>query len=257
MQKGRCFRLITRGTYDKLPAHSVPEILRVPLEKVVLQVKAMLGSDKSAVTAQGGAEGRAKTSTSSMVLLCRCPDVPSEASVQAAEQLLAQIQALNAETGLLTPLGRHLSTLPCMPRVGKLCIYGALLGCVYPATAVAACMTVRSPFLSSNDPDVQRRVKAAKVGLGCDRYQCLSKGVTGQCHLHTGSVLWRGDAAVGLHDAGERAAGVRQMPQQAQVGETAASARDCSQVHICLTPSLLLRTGVTGSAKTTVWRLSA
>ena len=38
VQKGRCFRLITRGTHDKLPQHSVPEILRVPLEKIVLQV---------------------------------------------------------------------------------------------------------------------------------------------------------------------------------------------------------------------------
>jgi ATP-dependent RNA helicase DHX57 len=98
-----------------------------------------------------------------MTLLCRCPDVPTEASVNAAEQLLVQIQALNAETGLLTALGRHLSTLPCMPRVGKLCIYGALMGCTYSASAVAACMTVRSPFISSQDSDMQRRVQNAKV----------------------------------------------------------------------------------------------
>jgi HrpA-like RNA helicase len=168
VQKGRCYRLITKGTYEKLPEHSVPEILRVPLEKVVLQVKAMLSDGAAEQTAQTGKqksaaaeEGRAKAS--SMTLLCRCPDVPPEASVQAAEQLLVQIQALNADTGLLTPLGRHLSTLPCMPRVGKLCIYGALLSCVYPATAVAACMTVRSPFLSSSDPELQRKVRAAKV----------------------------------------------------------------------------------------------
>jgi HrpA-like RNA helicase len=170
VQKGRCYRLITKGTYEKLPEHSVPEILRVPLEKVVLQVKAMLsdgaakqiaGKQASGQKSLTADEGRAKAS--SMTLLCRCPDVPPEASVQAAEQLLVQIQALNADTGLLTPLGRHLSTLPCMPRVGKLCIYGALLSCVYPATAVAACMTVRSPFLSSSDPELQRKVRAAKV----------------------------------------------------------------------------------------------
>lgn len=175
MQKGRCFRLITRGTYDKLPEHSVPEILRVPLEKVVLQVKAMLSSAKSPAPApeptpaaagpgkKGEAAPDARGKNSSMVLLCRCPDMPTEAAVQAAEQLLVQIQALSAATGLLTPLGRHLSSLPCLPRVGKLCIYGALMGCVYHATAVAACMTVRSPFISSVDPDVQRKVKAARV----------------------------------------------------------------------------------------------
>lgn len=158
VQMGRCFRLVTRGTYEKLPDHSIPEILRVPLEKVVLQVKAMLGSDSLS-----GLKPLMGKASSSMTLLCRCPDVPAESSVVAAETFLQQIQALDRESGLLTPLGRHLSTLPCMPRVGKLCIYGALLGCVYPATAVAACMTVRSPFLTSQDPEVQSKVKAAKV----------------------------------------------------------------------------------------------
>lgn len=41
VQEGRCFRLITANTFQKLPAHSVPEILRVPLESVILQIKAM------------------------------------------------------------------------------------------------------------------------------------------------------------------------------------------------------------------------
>ncbi len=51
VQKGRCFRLITRGTHDKLPQHSVPEILRVPLEKIVLQVERFcyLGCDSICV----------------------------------------------------------------------------------------------------------------------------------------------------------------------------------------------------------------
>ena len=167
VQKGRCFRLITQGTFDKLPEHSVPEILRVSLEKVVLQVKAMMGNDNNLVTVSEkqrstGVSGGSSNS-SSMALLCRCPDVPSESSVLAAEQLLQQIQALDSTTGLLTPLGRHLSALPCMPRVGKLCIYGALLGCVYTATAVAACMTLRTPFLTSQDSEVVRRVQLAKV----------------------------------------------------------------------------------------------
>ena len=169
VQKGRCFRLITQGTFDKLPEHSVPEILRVSLEKVVLQVKAMMGNDNNLVTTavetqrSTGVSGSSSSNSSSMALLCRCPDVPSESSVLAAEQLLQQIQALDSTTGLLTPLGRHLSALPCMPRVGKLCIYGALLGCVYTATAVAACMTLRTPFLTSQDSEVVRRVQLAKV----------------------------------------------------------------------------------------------
>lgn len=189
VQKGRCFRLITKGTFEKLPEHSVPEILRVPLEKIVLQVKAMLSANTSLFDTHSGAKSGAKSGGKSgagtsaavnnksakesaaaavsdnntMTLLCRCPDVPTEVSVTAAELLLTQIQALDASTGALTPLGRHLSTLPCMPRVGRLAIFGALLGCVYAATAVAAGMTVRSPFISSQDAEVIRAVNAAKV----------------------------------------------------------------------------------------------
>ena len=29
----------------------------------------------------------------------------------------------------LTPLGKHLAELPCAPKVGRLLIYGTLLGC--------------------------------------------------------------------------------------------------------------------------------
>ena len=35
---GRCFRLLTAGTCEKLPLHSVPEMLRAPLQSLVLQV---------------------------------------------------------------------------------------------------------------------------------------------------------------------------------------------------------------------------
>jgi len=173
VQKGRCFRMITRNTHDKLPQHSVPEILRVPLEKIVLQVKAMLGAKKKLADRTGAKKNTkaAKGAPSdasfgpldTMLLLSRCPDVPLESSVHSAEKLLVQIQALNPATSALTPLGEHLSTLPCMPRIGRLAVYGALLGCVYGACVVGACMSVRSPFNPSQDPEVVRCVSRAKV----------------------------------------------------------------------------------------------
>jgi HrpA-like RNA helicase len=51
----------------------------------------------------------------------------------------------------LTALGFHLATLPVDPRVGKLIIYGSLLGCVDSALTIAAGMTARSPFMSPFD----------------------------------------------------------------------------------------------------------
>ena len=41
---GRCFRLLTAGTCEKLPLHSVPEMLRAPLQSLVLQVTENLES---------------------------------------------------------------------------------------------------------------------------------------------------------------------------------------------------------------------
>lgn len=38
-----------------------------------------------------------------------------------------------------------------------------MVGCLFPAVCIAACMNVRSPFLSSGEEDVRRRVNEAKV----------------------------------------------------------------------------------------------
>ena len=37
-QSGRCFRMITERTYELLAPHSIPEMLRAPLESLILQV---------------------------------------------------------------------------------------------------------------------------------------------------------------------------------------------------------------------------
>lgn len=62
----------------------------------------------------------------------------------------------------LTPLGRHLAALPVDPRLGKLLLMGAMLGCLGPALTIAAAMSHRSPFASSFErQDDAARAKAA------------------------------------------------------------------------------------------------
>ena len=195
MQSGRCFRLITSGTFAKLAQHSVPEMLRSPLERVVLQVKAMVPSVSankggagvgSAARTAGGKQpvGLATTrnenkkndhnnddsnkiTPSSFSILRKCPDPPSEEAVGSAEALLVQMQALSSSSSStasslnLTPLGYLLSTLPCSPRVGRLIIYGNMLGCVFPATYAAACMLVRSPVNVQNVGSAQEAAAKA------------------------------------------------------------------------------------------------
>ena len=142
VQKGRCYRLITKGTYDKLPDHGIPEILRVSLDKLVLQVKAM-------------------NSDGDLSILSNCIDSPPKQTFISAENYLYQIQALD-NNKCLTSLGHHLSALPCPPNAGKLLIYGCLLGCTYQASCIAASLLTRSPFSTSNVQDVLNKISEAK-----------------------------------------------------------------------------------------------
>jgi HrpA-like RNA helicase len=48
----------------------------------------------------------------------------------------------------LTPLGRHLALLPLEPRLGKLLVMGACLGCLAPALTIAAALSYKSPFVA-------------------------------------------------------------------------------------------------------------
>ena len=131
-------------------------------KKQLAEKKGSTKSNKATKSAQAGSVSPFDA-MDTMLLLSRCPDVPAASSVASAEKLLVQIQALSPTTSALTPLGVHLSTLPCMPRIGRLAVYGALLGCAYSATVVGACMSVRSPFNPSQDAEVVRAVNRAKV----------------------------------------------------------------------------------------------
>lgn len=48
VREGYCFRLFTRPMYDRLAKHSIPEILRIPLEELCLHilVLALIFSDE-------------------------------------------------------------------------------------------------------------------------------------------------------------------------------------------------------------------
>jgi hypothetical protein len=48
-----------------------------------------------------------------------------------------QVGAMSADDESLTPLGRHLAVLPVDPRLGKLLVLGAVLGCLAPVLVSA------------------------------------------------------------------------------------------------------------------------
>lgn len=47
--------------------------------------------------------------------------------------------------------GRYLAKLPMEPKLGKMLILGAILGCLDPILTVAAGLSVRDPFLTPLD----------------------------------------------------------------------------------------------------------
>ncbi|KAH8059015.1 helicase [Aureococcus anophagefferens] len=139
----------SREHYDcRLADHQEPELMRVPLEELLLSVK--LACD----------DARATSSTffgSAAEWLGECPQPPPTHALSAALSELVSVGALAhavegeddswaameaslgaGSTSPRSPLGRHLARLPVHPRLGKMLVYGTLFGCVGPAASVAA-----------------------------------------------------------------------------------------------------------------------
>ena len=60
----------------------------------------------------------------------------------------------------MTPLGHALAQLPMSPKLGKMLLYGVLLGCLDPALTVACTMAYRSPFVLPMNPAEKAQVRA-------------------------------------------------------------------------------------------------
>ena len=131
--QGTCYKLYREAfAEEKLPAHTSPEILRTPLEELVLQVCLL-------------EEQRTHTGASPMKFLANAPQPPSEESLQQACEHLMEIGALDAiscdSTYRLTPLGYHLAHLPLDAKVGKILVVGCILQCIEPALTIAASLS--------------------------------------------------------------------------------------------------------------------
>lgn len=127
VRNGFCFRLYPKYRFQSFMDYSVPEILRVPLEELCLHImKCQYGAPED--------------------FLGRALDPPQPQSVNNAVNLLRKIGACLPNEHVLTPLGHHLAGLPVNVKIGKMLIYGAILGCLEPIATIAAAITEKSPF---------------------------------------------------------------------------------------------------------------
>ncbi|KAI8802682.1 P-loop containing nucleoside triphosphate hydrolase protein [Cladochytrium replicatum] len=133
VKPGVCYRLYTkRIEASKMPAHEKPEMLRMPLEQLCLQIKAMGVSDVTR-------------------FLREAIDPPSLANIERAVSTLRELNALDRDTGELTALGRHMATIPADLRIAKMLIYGSIFNCLDPILTIAAILSNKSPFVSPLD----------------------------------------------------------------------------------------------------------
>lgn len=86
--------------------HPTPEIMRIPLEALCLQIKAMR-ADEDVKLFLGKA--------------LNPPDVRAIDSAWATLRLLGAIEETGGTAARLTPLGMHLSMIPVDLRLGKVC----------------------------------------------------------------------------------------------------------------------------------------
>ncbi|KAM9390572.1 putative ATP-dependent RNA helicase DHX34, partial [Salvelinus alpinus] len=130
---GVCYRLYSESDYEAFAPYPVPEIHRVALDSLVLQMKSMsLGDPRSFLFI----------------------DPPPAASIQTAVTYLREQGALDAR-GDLTSIGSLLAQLPVDVVVGKMLVLGSVFNLVEPVLTVAAALSVQSPFLRSaqHNPD--------------------------------------------------------------------------------------------------------
>uniref|UniRef100_A0A3Q3FX65 ATP-dependent RNA helicase DHX29 n=1 Tax=Kryptolebias marmoratus TaxID=37003 RepID=A0A3Q3FX65_KRYMA len=155
VRSGFCFRLYPKYretenqcsvVFDSFMDYSVPEILRVPLEELCLHImKCQYGSPED--------------------FLSRALDAPQPQSVSNAVSLLRKIGACHPSCHTLTPLGHHLASLPVNVKIGKMLIYGAILGCLEPIATIAAAITEKSPFSTPMNRKEEANLAKAALAL--------------------------------------------------------------------------------------------
>ena len=115
---GHCYRLYSSAVYERdFEEHAEPEILRMPVEGVVLQLKSM---------------------DLQHVVNFPFPTPPDRQSLIKAERLLNYLGAISS-VGKITSIGRELSNYPLSPRFSKMLTIGHQHDCMpYTITLVAA-----------------------------------------------------------------------------------------------------------------------
>ncbi|KAG1790271.1 P-loop containing nucleoside triphosphate hydrolase protein [Suillus plorans] len=156
---GHCYRLYSSALYEHyFESFSQPEILRTPIEGVVLQMKSM---------------------NIDAVVNFPFPTPPDRQVLKKAETVLTRLGALSSTPlvsqagvsmstigGQVTPLGKAMSLFPLSPRFSRLLVGSQQHGCLPYVISIVAAMSVGDPFLREEGLDVDSESDSDDEGLG-------------------------------------------------------------------------------------------
>ncbi|XP_047333624.1 DExH-box ATP-dependent RNA helicase DExH7, chloroplastic [Impatiens glandulifera] len=185
VKPGVCFCLYTRHRFEKIMRpFQIPEILRMPLVELCLQIKLLsFGSIKA--------------------FLLKALEPPREEAINSAVSLLYEVGAIGNDEEL-TPLGYHLAKLPVDVLIGKMLIYGGIFGCLSPILSISAFLSHKSPFIYPKDE--RQNAETARLALLTDKLDGgeLDDGNKNSDHLLMMVAYSKWNKI--LHERGDRAA---------------------------------------------------
>jgi HrpA-like RNA helicase len=150
---GVCFHLFSRRRHQSFNEFQDSELLRMPLEELVLQTKAL-----------HLAPGKEDEYNSARSFLLKALDPPADIAIWHAIQLLKSIGMLTDEEDV-TGLGRSAAKLPVEPRLARTILLGCLLGCGPSIVTVACGIGYRSPFTMPTGDAERMRMNKVRASL--------------------------------------------------------------------------------------------
>ncbi|KAI9641197.1 putative ATP-dependent RNA helicase DHR1 [Ciborinia camelliae] len=126
---GHCYRFYSSAVYERdFEEFAEPEILRMPIEGVVLQLKSM---------------------NLQHVVNFPFPTPPDRQSLASSEKLLTYLSALSP-AGQITPTGSTMSIFPLSPRFARILLVGHLHDCLPYTIALVAGLSAADIFIPEN-----------------------------------------------------------------------------------------------------------
>jgi ATP-dependent RNA helicase DHX37/DHR1 len=126
---GHCYRLYSSAVYERdFQEFAEPEILRMPIEGVVLQLKAM---------------------NLQHVVNFPFPTPPDRQTLATSGKLLSYLSAISS-SGQITPAGITMSIFPLSPRFARILLIGHLHDCIQYTIALVAGLSAADVFIPEN-----------------------------------------------------------------------------------------------------------